>query len=140
VGSDEISEDLSTDQKIHKQFDFLKNWEQLSKFILRASRKVLYVLEAEDRIQLTSSSGSKGSLETIKMSRGLSVLSKLAMHTLAGDGEFVGCANGQPPDVAGVGLQPEQESKTAKYFILTLLSFSCRILGNTHALVIKLFC
>ncbi|CAL8146523.1 unnamed protein product [Orchesella dallaii] len=111
VGSDDICEDFSTDQKIHKQFDFLKNWEQLSKFILRSSRKILCVLEAEDRIQLVSNSGGKGSLETIKMSRGLPVLSKLLMHTLACDGEFVACANGQIPDAAGL-LPLELESKT----------------------------
>lgn len=55
---------------------------------------MLYILEAEERIKLPATSGNKGSLETIKMNRGLSVLSKLPMHTLACDGEFVGCANG----------------------------------------------
>lgn len=96
AGTDDIEEDLSSDdQKIHKQFDFLKNWEQLSKFILRSSRKMLYVLEAEQRIKLPAQTDSKGTLEKIKMHRGLSVLSKLPMHTLACDGEFVGCANGQ---------------------------------------------
>lgn len=112
VGSDEISEDLSPDdQKIHRQFDFLKNWEQLSKFILRSSIKMLYVLEAEERIKLPSTSGNKGSLETIKMHRGLSVLSKLPMHTLACDGEFVGCANGTRQNA----LVAQDKDKTVKY-------------------------
>lgn len=115
MGSDDICEDFNTpDQKIHKQFDFLKNWEQLSKFIVRASRKVLFVLEAEERIKLPSNSGSKGSLETIKMNRGLTVLSKLAMHTLAGDGEFVACANGEQ-------VQDQQQDKTTKCVVVKLL-------------------
>lgn len=80
------------------EYDVGTSWSRISNFIARASRKMLYVLESQKRLALTSSQGLEGSLSEVKLGRGLPVFNSLEMAVLTCSGDFLACANYYPAE------------------------------------------
>lgn len=79
--------------------EVVSSWDKTSKFISRASRKILYVLESQKRLALTDITANNGGVPTeVKMNRGLPVFNSLEMAclTCTDTGDFLGCANYYP--------------------------------------------
>lgn len=82
-------------QQVQWEYEVGTSWSRISKFISRASRKVLYVLESQKRLAL-SDGQAVGSRSEAKLSRGLAVFNSLEMACLTCSGDFVACANFYP--------------------------------------------
>ncbi|CAG7831600.1 unnamed protein product [Allacma fusca] len=109
--------DTNESNSMETQLAKLKNNVKMGKFMSKASKLLLTVLEFKKRTRVPAhNTKTSGSEKKITLERGLPVMKSLSMHSVTAFGDYVACSNGQ------LLLESEMPKKNSSKNIVTIWS------------------